>query len=158
MLNRNLIIICAALYLAIFAAIAQAQPSQIQSGLSYLTSSQNPYGTWGDNSSINETTAVTVAVTEALKILNQTAGSTYTNAAGWLQSQSPVSIDYQAQRIHALGLTDSSINALIPLLDQLQHAWGGDDGYETDNLDTASALLALKAANYTDQSLIFGKV
>ncbi|HEY6874539.1 MAG TPA: CARDB domain-containing protein, partial [Geobacteraceae bacterium] len=93
-----------------------------------------------------------------MEILNQTAGSSYTNAIAWLQGQSPNTVDYLSQRIHALGLTDTSINALIPLLNQLKHAWGGDDGYETDILDTAFALQALKAASYPDQNTIFAAI
>lgn len=155
MFRRNLIIICVALYLVVFAAIAQAQLPQIQSGLNYLSLSQNTDGTWGSAASTVEITSFTVAGIDALKSLNQTTGSAYTIATTWLQSQSPVSVDYQAQRIRTLGLTDTSINALIPLLDQLKHAWGGDDGYETDNLDTAFALQAFKTANYTDQNTIY---
>jgi len=158
MLNRSFIVICAALLVVVFYAIAQAQPPQIQGGLSYLSSSQNQDGTWGNDASIGETTAVTAAGIEALKSLSQTSGSSYSGATAWMQSQSPASVDYQAQRIHALGLTDTSINALIPLLDQVHFAWGGDDGYDTDNLDTASGLLALKGSNYTDQALIFAVI
>jgi large repetitive protein len=145
------------LYLVFFATIAHAQPHQVSSGLSYLATSQNPDGTWNTSTQV-ETTEATVSVLESLKTLNQTAGTPYTTGVSWLQSQSPATVDYQAQRIHALGLTDTSINTLIPQLDQLKHAWGGDDGYETDNLDTASALQALKSANYTDQTIIFGAI
>jgi subtilase family serine protease len=135
-----------------------AQLPQIAPGLTYLNTSQNPDGTWGSGTSLVETTNTTVSALETLKSLNQATGSAYTTATTWLQSQSPVAVDYQAQRIHALGLTDTSINALIPLLDQLKHAWGGDDGYEDDNLDTASALQALKAASYTEHTLIYNAI
>lgn len=158
MFRRNLIIICIALYFVIFAAIAQAQLPQIQSGLNYLTSSPKPDGTWATSTTQVETTAATASALESLKILNQTTGSSYTNASAWLQSQSPNTVDFLSQRIRALKLTDSSIDALIPLLNQLKHAWGGDDGYVTNNIDTARALHALKAANYSDQSLIFSAI
>lgn len=134
-----------------------AQPPQIQSGLNYLVSSQNTDGTWATGTMRVETTAATVSVLETMKSLGQ-PNSAYTNAVAWLQNQTPISVDYQAQRIHALGLTDTSINTLIPQLDLLKHAWGGDEEFVADNLDTASALLALKAANYTDQTVISGAI
>ena len=82
------------LYSILAVSPLHAQLPQIQSGVSYLTSSQNPDGTWGNNASLNETTAVTVAGIETLKILNQTAGTAYASATTWLQSQSPISVDH----------------------------------------------------------------
>jgi large repetitive protein len=159
MLSRlSTLVLYVALFVVVSVAPAFAQLPQITPGLTYLNTLQNSDGTWGSSTSLVETTNATVTAVEALKSLSQTTGSTYTNSTAWLQSQSPVSVDYQAQRIHALGLTDTSINALIPQLDQLKHAWGGDEEYETDNLDTASALQALKSANYTDQTVIFGAI
>lgn len=154
MLRRNLIIICAALYLAVFAAIAQAQLPQITSGLNYLTSSQNSDGTWATTTAQAETTVTTITVLETLKLLNQTAGSAYASATAWLQAQAPVTVDYIAERIRALALTDNSINVLFPSIDTRKGAWGGDEGYLTNNLDTALALQALKTANYTDITTI----
>lgn len=158
MLNRNLIIICAALYLVVFAAIAQAQLPQISSGLSYLTSSQNPDDTWEAGTSPVEATSITASVLETLKMLNQTAGTSYTTGIAWLQGQSPQEFGYIAERIRALTLTDGSQQFLLSALDHISGAWGGDAGDETDILDTTLALQALKAANYTDQAVIFGAI
>ncbi|MDD2852635.1 MAG: carboxypeptidase-like regulatory domain-containing protein [Desulfuromonadaceae bacterium] len=152
MFKRSLLIICAALYLFIFAPLAHAQLPQMTSGLSYLTSSQNPDGTWDTGTSQAETTAATISVLETLKLLNQTAGAPYTSGVSWLQAQSPLSVDYIAQRLHALGLAD--VNTLIPSADMTKGGWGGDSGYETNPLDTSHALQTLKSANYTDLTTI----
>lgn len=152
MFRRNLIIICAALYLVVFAAVAHAQLPQISSGLGYLDSSQNPDGTWTTSASQVETTAATVSVLETLKLLNQTAGTPYTSGVSWLQAQTPLSVDHIAQRIRTLSLTDVSL--LTPSADLTKGGWGGDAGHETNPLDTASALQALKSANYTDLTTI----
>lgn len=152
MFRRNLIIIYAVLNLVVFAAVAHAQLPQITSGLGYLASSQNSDGTWTTSTSQVETTATTVSVLGALKLLNQTAGTPYTSGVSWLQAQTPLSVDYIAQRLHALGLADVSL--LTPSADLVKGGWGGDAGHETNPLDTASALQALKSANFTDLTTI----
>lgn len=157
MFRRNLIVFCAALYLIVYAAIAHAQLPQISSGLSYFTSSQNPDGTWGTGTAEVETTAATVSVLETLKLLNQTSGTSYVAGTSWLQNQSPLTVDYIADRIRILNLTDNSINSLLLLVDSIKGGCGGDAGYAVNILDTTSALQALKSANY-DQSFIFSVI
>jgi prenyltransferase beta subunit len=130
-----------------------AQSPQITNGLGYLTSSQNPDGAWTSATTLVETTAATVSALETLKLLNQTAGTSYTAGVSWLQGQSPVTVDYIAERIRALSLADGSANALIPSREPSKGAWGGFEGYELNNLDTTLALQALKAANYPDLSV-----
>ena len=152
MLNNYVRIVCIALYLILSAGIAHAQLPQISSGLSYLTSSQNADGTWHTDTSEVETTAATVSVIDTLKLLGQTAGTPYATATAWLQAQTPQSVDHIAQRIRTLGLTDAA--QLVQVRDTLSGAWGGDTGYETDILDTALALQALKSANYSDATII----
>lgn len=154
MFRRNVTIICAVLCLVAFAAIAHAQLPQISSGLSYLSSSQNPDGTWQSSTAQVETTAATVSVLETLKLLNQTAGNSYTSGSSWLLGQTPKTVDYIAERVHALSLADGSVNALIPALDALMGAWGGYGGFFTNPLDSSFALQALKTANYSDLTVI----
>lgn len=129
-------------------SVSYAQLPQISSGLGYLTSTQNADGTWQNSTTQVETTAATVSVLETLKLLNQTAGTPYTTGAAWLQAQTPQSVDYIAERLHILGLSD--VSSLIPSADATKGGWGGDAGYETNLLDTASALQALNSANYPD--------
>lgn len=151
--RRRLMIILAVFCSLFFTMAAHAQLPQISSGLNYLTSSQNPDSTWGSSTSVQETTATTVAGIDTLKTLNQTAGSAYTNATAWLQGQTPNAVGYIAERIRALNITDNSINAILPSIDPTKGAWGGDEGHETNNLDTALALQALKSSNYPDLSV-----
>jgi subtilase family serine protease len=138
-----------------FVTSVQAQLPQVTSGLSYLTSSQIPDGSWRAGSSLVETTTTTVTVLETQKLLNLTGDTAYSTGASWLQGQSMQGVDPIAGRIRALSLTGGSVDALIPLFNPLSGAWGGDIEYETNNLDTSLALQALKAANYPGQSVIF---
>ncbi len=140
------------LMLTLIASPVYADLPQISTGLSYLSSTQNPDGTWQTVTAQVETTAATVSVLETLKLLNQTAGTPYTTGVSWLQAQSPLSVDYIAERLHALGLSD--VNALIPSVDSSKGGWGGDTGYETNILDTSLALQALKPANNADLTII----
>lgn len=153
MFSRRLLIICISILLAI-TTTAHAQPPQITSSLSYLSSSQNPDGTWQANTSLVESNATTTTVLETLRLLNQTAGTAYSTGSAWLQGQSLQGVDPIAGRVRALALTGSSVDGLIPLLNPLSGAWGGDADHETVNLDTALALQALTTANYPDQTII----
>jgi hypothetical protein len=130
-----------------------AQSPQITNGLGYLTSSQNPDGAWTSATTLVETTAATVSALETLKLLNQTAGTSYTAGVSWLQGRSPVTVDYIAERIRALSLADGSVNALIPSRDPVKGAWGGYAEFDLNFVDTSLALQALKTASYTDLSV-----
>jgi prenyltransferase beta subunit len=150
MYRRQLFIIITVLCSMLFTTAAHAQLPQTATGLSYLSSAQNPDGTWGNGTSTVETTTATLAALETLKLLGQTAEAPYTSGTAWLQGQAPQTVATIADRIRILNLTDSSINTIIPLLDNLTRAWGGAGGYKTNPLDTALALQALRAANYPD--------
>lgn len=145
-------IILAVLIALLFATVSHAQLPQVSRGLSYLTSSQNSDGTWGAGTSLVETTATTVSALETLKLLNQTDVIAYNTGVTWLQGQALLGVDPVAARIRVLALSDP--NALMPAFDQNKGAWGGDEGDDTNILDTALALQALKAANYSDQTTI----
>lgn len=150
--RRQLLIVFVVFCSMLFTMAAHAQLLLIQSGLSYLTAAQNPDGTWETSTSPVETTAVTVAALETFKLLNQTAGTSYTTGVAWLQGQT--SVDTIADQIRVLSLTGNSINALLPLIDPSKGAWGGDEGFLVNPLDTALVLQALKTANYADAAVI----
>lgn len=155
MLSRfHILVFNLLLLLIITASPLHAQLPQVSSGLSYLVSSQNPDGSWETIASLAEKTTTTVTALETLKLLNQTAGTTYSTGAAWLQAQSIQGVDPIAGRIRALSIMSSSADTLIPLLDPLSGAWGGDYEYETVNLDTTLALKTLKTVNYPDQAII----
>lgn len=154
MFLRKFLFLAALLVLAFTTSPAFADLPQVSGGLSYLTLSQGPDGNWAAASSLVESTAATATALESLRQLNQTGGVTYGSGASWLQSQSPQTVAYIAERIVALNLTDGSADTLIPALDTLKGAWGGYDGYETDVLDTALALQALKNANLSSSTTL----
>jgi hypothetical protein len=150
MFKRIFIVIGITFCLAISTGNAQAQLPQISTGLAFLKSAQSSDGNWDSAASQVETTAATVAALQALKLLNQTGGTAYTAGTSWLQAQSPQSVDYIAERILALGLTDGSADALLPAFDALRGGWGGYDGYAVNTLDTAYALRALQSTGSGD--------
>ena len=132
---------------------AHAQSTQVFTALNYLATSQKSDGTWDSSTAQVETTATTVAVVETLKLLNQNYSTPFRDGSSWLQTQTPQSVAYIADRIRVLNLTDGSLNSLLPALGQ-KGAWGGYNGYETNILDTVLALQALKTANYSDLTVI----
>ncbi len=151
MLRQTIRLILAVICL-LYTSASYAQLPQISNGLGYLSSSQNPDGTWQNGTTQVETTAATFTVLKTLKLLNQTAGTTYTTGAAWLQAQTPQSVEYIAERLYALTLADTG--ALTQSADATGGGWGGDAGYATNLLDTASALQSLNIANYTDTTII----
>ena len=148
---RKGILFIALLIQILFASIVFAQTTQITNGLNYLTATQSADGSW---TSGDETTLTTAEAIIALKLLNQTNTTNYTNALSWLQSQSLETTNHLAGRIYILAAGGSDSTTLISYLDELVLAWGGYDDFTVDNLDTASALQALKAINYGNQTTI----
>lgn len=144
----------ATLNLILLSTTVFAQSPQITSGLNYLTSTQNPDGSWGDDLSTTEILPATVSVIETLQVLNQTSTSSYSKAVSWLHTQGLETTDDLSERIHALSVAGTDIVFLISYLDELIYAWGGHDDYEVNNLDTALALQALKAIDYSDPNTV----
>lgn len=148
---RRCIVFIALLLQMLLASIVFAESTQVTNGLNYLASSQNADGSWtaGDESAIATAEAI-----ETLKLLKQTGTANYANALSWLQNQSLESTNHIAERIYSLaaGGTDSTV--LISYMDELALAWGGYNDFTVDNLDTASALQALKSINYGNQTTI----
>ena len=137
--------------LILFASPTLGQP--IQGGLNYLISSQNPNGSWGNQTSCAESFPSTIEVLKTLRVLNNAGNSTYTDAISWLQNQSLDTTDYLSERIYALSVAGPDRDILLSFLDELLMAWGGYDEYGVNNLDTSLALSALKRINYSDQNI-----
>ncbi len=133
---------------------ANAWSPEITKSLNYLTTIQNPDGSWGSDIKETEVLPSTVSVIETLQILNQTGTSNYTNAVAWLQSQGFDLSDYLSERIHALAVAGTDMDLLFSYIDELEYVWGLYDDFGVNNLDTALALRALKKINYTDQNTI----
>ncbi len=148
---RKRIVFIALLLQMLLTSIVFAESTQITNGLNYLASTQNADGSWtsGDESAI-----ATAEVIETLKLLKQTGTANYANALSWLQNQSLESTNHIAARIYSLAAGGTDSTALVSYMDELALAWGGYNDFTVDNLDTASALQALKAINYANQTTI----
>lgn len=133
---------------------ASAQSPQIISGLSWLTSAQTTTGYWTQV----ETTEYysTVSALDALFVLDPTSSS-YTVGLQWLSSQIVSPTDYLARQIIAQKNAgqDTSIDlASLLLYRNADGGWGEESDYSSNVLDTSLALQSLKAANYSDLSII----
>ncbi len=125
----------------------QSQPSQITTGLNYLKSRQNPDGSWGGTAtSLNGVFPTTATTLEALRAVE---GSTSTNQTSAIQFLSAQTVDvnpFLAARIAAFAGTGSNTTADLNALLAAQNAdggWGTADVFQSDNLDTSFAILAL---------------
>ncbi len=127
--------------LLLFISAAFAQSPEITNGLNYLTSTQNPDGSWGDAGSNTGGLPATVSVLEAMQALGEVSSPNYVNAILWLQNQDLDTTDYLSERIHALSVANADQTILLSYLDELiTGAWGGYGDYESNNLDTAYAI------------------
>jgi hypothetical protein len=138
--------------------LAFSQLTHIANGVSYLKSTQNADGSWGGSAaSLNGVFPTTAAVLETLKALEATTSSNQTNAIQFLTAQPVEENPFHAARIIALTGTTSNtaedVNALLARQNS-DGGWGTADGFESSPLDTAYALLALKAANTSNTTAL----
>ncbi len=144
-----LILFC---FVTVNKAIAQSQT--VTNGLSYLSATQNPDGSWSGPA----TSAVynTFTSLEALLAFNK-IDANYGVGLQWCQSYPAVNVDYLSNRIMLLSRSNLSytddLNTLLSLCNTDTGGWGLKS-YSNDLLDTALALQALKAANYSDYSIL----
>ena len=133
---------------------ANAQSTSITNGLSWLGTQQNVDNSIGNITSTTEITRTTIAVIDTLQALGQTNTTFYSNAVSWLQGQSISTTDYLAERMFTLLSGGSDESLLVSYIDPANGVWGGYEGYGINTLDTALALEALKAVNYSNQTTI----
>jgi hypothetical protein len=152
MIRKALILVCMLLLLT--GAAASAQSPQINNGLAYLSNSQTPDGSWNNASSSTDTLPTTVSVIETFRLLSQTGTASYSTAVSWFKSQSLDTTDYLAERVRATIIAGTDHDVLLSYMDQTNYAWGGYAGYAVNNLDTSLVLQALKASNYSDQTVL----
>ena len=147
--------LCVASFLILFSvSLSIAGTPQINSGLSWLTSAQTSTGNWPevDTAEYYSTAASLDAVYDL-----EPSSPAYTTAFQWMTGQIVSPTDYLSRRIIALkraGMDVSSEVEALLLYRNSNGGWGGETSYLSDNLDTALALQALKAANYSDTTLI----
>ncbi len=133
--------------LAEAAPSAHASNPDLDKAASWLLAQQSFDGSWADSepTRVRDTAAALVALTQS--------GATSTalgRASAWLRSRAAASVDSLARRAVALAsaVTPAERAALTAALGPQQNLDGGfglDSGYQSDALDTALALRALKA-------------
>ena len=137
---------------------AIAQLSSIADGMNWLVANQNADKSWGGNDpSLVTSFNATAEAVEALRICGNT-GTAYSDGLTWLNGQAVDSVNFTANRLLVranAGLDVSSeLNSIFTWRNNIDELWGLDGEYSNDISDTALALLALKSANYTDQTVI----
>ena len=98
----------------------------------------------------------TCTVAETLKYLNET-GASYTSTVQWINATEVFNNDYLFTKSIVLahaGLDVSAIRAYLLSIINGDSGWGVTEGVESDIKRTALALHALRAANYSDQTVI----
>jgi len=133
---------------------APSSPAGAEEAVNWLTTEQQPDGSWGGELALRDS----ATVVEALTLVGPNLGVTLTGRA-WLANQATNNIDFTARRIVALapsGMTDAADGlALVAIRNAVEFdtakpnypegGWGIAAGFATDTLDTALALDALYA-------------
>lgn len=133
---------------------ALGQTPEITDGLNFLSTSQNPDGSWGDHETDIDTVAATAEVLGTLAILNGSGSLEYSEGASWLQLESITTTENLAERLSVNGDNGSDLDLLIQYLDELTSSWGGFYEYESNNLDSVYAINSLQNIGYSDTALI----
>lgn len=135
-------------------ASAFAYSPPIENGISWLSATQNPDGSWGNNADF--TILDTSTVLDTFKYLN-VSNSAYSNGVTWLSSQSPLTTDFLSRKVISLYMAGTNVSTDLSTLvnrRNLDGGWGGDADSTSMINDTALALQAIKAVNYSDQTII----
>jgi hypothetical protein len=140
--------------LALIPIAAAAQQQEIDAGVTWLLSDQNPSGSWGDP----ELTELrdTMVIADVLKQLGQTDAQ-YAYAISFIENILPENTDYVARKASILtqeGIDVSELTDELVAAKRPEGGWGASSQYTADNLDTALALRALKLADYPDAMMV----
>lgn len=133
--------------LACTAAHAQSLPPEVSRGLAWLQSQVQ-----ADGSLANETSSIATPLqnrSEAAQTF-KSLSVLPANLADTIAGETEDNTEYLARRVVALTLAGRDAGVLVPLLSANQNldgGFGGGPGYESDALDTAWALIALKSVN-----------
>ena len=148
-------VIFSTLFLIDIDAHAQAD---IDNGLNYLRSTQSASGNWEQtSSSLNGIIPSTSTALEALRILEDPASPNQGNAILYLLGQNIELNDHLSRLIVSLAGTGEDTSSALNVLLAGQNSdggWGGNQGYRSNILDTALVLMALRAAEYTDETVL----
>ncbi len=155
-MRKRALSIVVSITLCIVSSSVFAQSPQIVNSLSWLYSAQTTTGNWPEVMTTDYYS--TASALDALSVLDP-SNPAYTSGSQWLSSQLVSPTDYLARQIIALkraGQDASSYLISLLLYRTLDGGFGGADGYPNSyTLDTALALQALKAANYSDSAVLY---
>ena len=120
-------------------------------GIAWLLQQQNGDGSWGKDGARVVTTG---EVLEALRLSGVERGFLYSRGLSWIANVRTDSVDSLARKIIALERAGFDAVAMGMLDDLLARrntrlGWGSFDGYASGFPDTALAVQAIYAANYT---------
>ena len=150
------------IFLAGLSSLAYSQGVAIEDGLASLYATQNPDGSWGGpENAINGVFPSTTTAVDALKLLETPPSNNQTSAIQYLVNGELNVTDYFSRRIVSLTATGNDTSPDINSLLALQNSdsgWGGAEGFGSNNLDTALALMALAAAGSSESGAIFGAI
>jgi large repetitive protein len=136
-------------------SFAFAQSPQISNGLSWLYSAQTTNGNWPEVATTDYYS--TAAALDAIYSVDP-SNPAYGPAFQWLSTQLVSPTDYLSRQIIALkraGQDTSGYVASLLLYRNSDGGFGGANGYPNSYIrDTALALQALHAANYSDMTVI----
>jgi prenyltransferase beta subunit len=148
-------LICA-VFLCMLPCYAQSLP--ITSGVTWLSSSQNADGSWGAQKDLSF--VYSVAAISALKSTGTTS-SNYSAGITWVTAQDAISVDELSRKIISsvnAGLDVSALTNTLVGYKNSDGGWSYQNSPVSDPEDTALALQALKAANYTDSNILYPAV
>jgi len=132
-----------------------AQDSPKDKGLLWLLNNQDITGFWGNP--IRIPFRDTCTVIDTLLYLKATDSTNYSNGIQWILTSDVINIDSLSRKILSLSTTGNTIQEDVTTLTSLQDTnggWGLYYGQKSDPMDTALGLLALKAVDYSDQTVI----
>ena len=129
-----------------------AQGDTFLKGATWLSANQNTDGSWGAQPDLE-----LVYSAEAVAALISTGTGNIASAVDWISSQNARSTDELSRTITSLvsaGTPSASLVTTLTGYKNTEGGWGYELGNISDPLDTALALQALKAANYSDITVL----
>ncbi len=148
----SVLLIC--LFLASATSAYPQTSQQITNGLAWLESNQSLDGSWAENTTTSYHSTSTVV--ESLNLIGS-KDLVYTNAVNWIVAQQVDNVRYLSLKIISLAPSGNDISPDINSLLSYRNSDGGFGEYigGTSGVShTFLSLLALKAANYPDQTVI----
>jgi prenyltransferase beta subunit len=153
-MKKNLIFLI--LTLSLITGMISSAQSNVDTGLNWLLVNQNSDGSYGNQGEISFRD--TEEVLHTFFLLNQKS-SQYQSGLQWSQNNKASSTDFISRKILILSKENIDTTAGLNFLLDNQNSDGGweiTSPHESDTIDTALTLQALKAVNCTDQNIISG--